>query len=251
MKKFFLATISLFAVFVSYASAQTPTSTLSIKVPILIYHSVRPYYPGITKLVKEFTVPPDVFEDQLKYLHDNGFTPITPDDLTNYLTSGKSLPQKPFMITLDDGWRNQFNYAFPVLKKYNDHAVFYIYSDVIGKKHFLTWDEVKNMANANMIIGGHTKSHPELSKIVDDNALRQEIVGSKKIIEDHLGKTLNDFAYPFGKYNDHVVSMVAQAGYKSARTVVGGNYQSKEALLTLHGIIITGDFNRFVALINK
>ena len=251
MKKVFLATIFLFAVFLPLANAQAPTSTPSIKVPILIYHSVRPYYPGITKLVKEFTVPPDIFEDQLKYLYDNGFAPITPDDLTNNLISGKPLPPKPFIITLDDGWRNQFHYAFPILKKYNDPAVFYIYSNVIDKKNFLTWDEVKTIMNANMIIGDHTKSHLELPKIIDDNVLRQEIVESKKIIEDQIGKTVNDFAYPYGEYNDHVVGIVAQAGYKSARTVVGGNYQTKEVLFTLNGIIITGDFNRFVALINK
>jgi len=251
MKKTFLIPLFIFFTLTSYASAQTATSTLSVKVPILVYHSVRPYYPGITKLVKEFTVPPDIFDDQLKYLRDNGFTPITPNDLTNYLVAGKALPQKPFMITLDDGWRNQFRYAFPILKKYNDPGVFYIYSNVIDKKVFLTWDEVKNMANANMIIGSHTKSHPELPKIVDDKVLRQEIVDSKKIIEAKTGKPVDDFAYPFGEYNDHAVDLVVQAGYKSARGVHGCVQQSKEILFTLCGIIVTGDFNRFVALINQ
>ncbi len=250
MKKIFLATIFTFAVFISGANAQTPTLTPPIKVPILVYHSVRPYYPGITKLVKEFTVPPDIFNEQLKYLRDNGFTPITPDDLTNYLISGKSLPLKPFMINLDDGWQNQFRYAFPILKKYNYPAVFYIYSDVIDKKVFMTWDEIKIMTNSKMIIGGHTKSHPELPKITDDAVLRQEIIDSKKIIEAKIGRTVNDFAYPFGAYNDRSVDLVTQT-YKSARGVQGCAQQSKERLFTLCGIIVTGDFNRFVALINK
>lgn len=97
---------------VGIAGAQTATSTSTsstkIKVLILTYHSVRPYYPGITNLVKEYTVPPDIFDDQMKYMKDNGFTAIAPDDLVNYFVSGKMLPPKPFMITLDDGWENQF-----------------------------------------------------------------------------------------------------------------------------------------------
>ncbi len=249
MKEFFI-TIFLLIVLVSPLHAQTPTPTASIRVPILTYHSVRPYYPGITKLVKEFTVPPDIFDDQLKYLRDNGFTAITPDDLTDSLTSGKALPPKPFMINLDDGWLNQFRYAFPILKKYHYPAVFYIYSNVIDKKVFLTWNQVRILANANMIIGGHTKSHPELPKITSDEA-RKEITGSKKTIESKIGKIVDYFAYPFGEYNGNIVNMAMEAGYKSARAVGECANQSKDKLFTLCGITVTGDFNRFVALVNK
>lgn len=251
MKKAFLFIAFLSITLPGFLHAQAPASTRPIKVPILIYHSVRPYYPGITKLVKEFTVPPDIFDDQLKYLRDNGFTPVTLDGLVAYFNSGTALQQRPVIITLDDGWQNQFRYAFPILKKYNDPAVFYIYSSAIGKKHFLTWDEVKALVNANMIIGGHTKTHPELPKITDQQVLNEEIVNSKKIIEANIGKIINDFAYPFGEYNDHNVDVVMRAGYKSARTVRQGTYQTSDILFTLRGIIVTGDFNRFAALVNE
>lgn len=258
-----LFTLFVVAVTISagYAPAQivaTSTSATAMsasapftRVPILIYHSVRPYYPGITNIVKEYTVPPNIFDDQLRYLRDNGYTPITLDDLTAHFNSNKSLPDQPIIITFDDGWENQYRYAFPIMQKYGYTGIFYIYSNPIDKKVFLKWDEVKTMVDANMVIGDHTKSHPELSKIKDDATLRQEIEDSKKIIEAKIRKPVNDFAYPFGDFNSHTVDIVKQAGYKSARTVFKGTHQTNDIVFTLHGIIVTGDFNRFVSLINE
>lgn len=260
-KRIFLGlSVLILAIFAGYSRAQvyitsisstTATSTSFARVPILIYHSVRPYYPGITKLVKEYTVPPDIFDDQLKYLRDNGYTPITLDDLTTHFNFNMPLPERPVIITLDDGWENQYRYAFPIMKKYGYTGIFYIYSNPIDKKVFLKWDEVKAMVAANMVIGGHTKSHPELSKIKDDVTLKQEIEDSKKIIEGKIKKPVNDFAYPFGDFNSHTVAIVRQAGYKSARTVFKGTHQTSDIVFTLHGIIVTGDFNRFVSLVNE
>ena len=263
MKKIFilaipLATIPMCATCWSVASAQTlatpaasATTAGKVKIPILIYHSVRPYYPGITDLVKEYTVPPDMFDEQLKYLRDNGFTPVLPDDVVNHFTKGAPLPPKPFMITLDDGWGNQFRYAFPILEKYNDPAVFYVYTHAIGHKVFLSWHQVKKLQAARMIIGGHTASHPELPKVTDIATLNEEIIRSKETTEAELGRTIGTFAYPFGEYNQQDINVVEQAGYSSARTVAGCVYQSPNSLFTLCGVIITGDFNRFVAIVNR
>ena len=257
MKKlYFLAAIVAVAL-VGFARAQITTSTPAqsaqgkIKIPILTYHSVRPYYPGITNLVKEYTVPPDVFDEQLNYLKTNGFTAVTPDDVVRYFNSGTPLPPKPYMITFDDGWENQFRYAFPIVQKYNVPAVFYIYSNVINKRVFMTWDQIKGMGKMNMIIGDHTASHPQLPKVTSDASLQGEIAGSKKIIEAQIGKTIDTFAYPYGAYNAADVNDVKQAGYTSARALNECVYQSQDILFTLCGVIITGDFNRFVSIVNR
>ncbi len=228
----------------------TNTSVRSVRVPTLVYHSVRPYYPEITAQVKEFTVPPEIFDEQVKYLLDNGYTPITMDDLVQYLQTGKTLPNRPVMITFDDGWENQYVYAFPILQKYKTPAVFYVYARAIGVKHFLTWNQLKVMAVAGMEIASHTYSHPELPKVTNVIAMSREIYTSKKVIEDNMGRKIKDFAYPFGEYNDHVIDVV-KGGYQSARTVHSGNEQKADEMFTLHGTIITGDFNRFVSLVNK
>ena len=235
----------------SASSSTVATTTRAIRVPTLVYHSVRPYYPEITDQVKEFTVPPDIFDEQLKYLEDNGYTAITMDDLAQYLTSGKTLPAKPVMLTFDDGWQNQFVYAFPILQKHHMPAVFYVYARAIGKKHFLTWNQLKAMVKGGMEIAGHTYSHPELPKVLDGLAMSREIFGSKQILSDTMGGlAVKDFAYPFGEYDDRVVNF-AKGAYQTARTVHAGNIQTSDSLYTLHGTIITGDFNRFVALVNK
>ncbi len=220
-------------------------------VPILIYHSVRPYYPGITNLVKEYTVPPDIFEDQLKYLRDNGYTPVTLDNLSHFFADGTSLPPKPVMITLDDGWENQYVYAFPLLKKYKFPGIFYVYPGAIGKKHFLTYPEIKEMIAGGMFIADHTQTHPELTKISQTLELKKEIVDSREILEKELGVPIRDFAYPFGAYNYQCIKMVMQSGYRTARTVHGGLVENSLAPYTIDGIIITGDFNRFVSWVNK
>lgn len=229
----------------------TPSIERSARIPILIYHSVRPYYPGITNLVKEFTVPPDIFDNQMKYLATNGFTVITFDELSDYFQNAKPLPPKPVMVTLDDGWENQYIYAFPILKKYKYRGIFYIYPGAVGKKHFLLWPEVKEMLAGNMVIADHTLSHPQLPKITSLEILKKEILGSKQIIEKQLNSSVKDFAYPFGAFNDQNIRIVKEAGYRSGRTVHAGVKADSSAPYTIDGIIITGDFNRFVSFVNK
>lgn len=229
----------------------TPTTQHIAHIPVLIYHGIRPYYPGITNLVKEFTVPPDVFDEQMKYLRDNGFTVVTFDNVWAYFQTGAPLPAKPVIITLDDGWENQYTYAYPILKKYKYSGIFYVYPNAIGVKHFLTWPELKEMAAGNMIIADHTQSHPELPKITDPVLLKKEIAGSKEVLERELGISVKDFAYPFGAYNNQDIQIVKDAGYRTARTVHTGTTADSGAPYTIDGIIITGDFNRFVSLVNK
>ncbi len=102
-----------------------------------------------------------------------------------------------------------------------------------------------------MVIADHTQSHPELPKITDPTLLKKEIAGSKDIIEKELGIRVMDFAYPFGQYNDQSVQTVKESGYRTGRTVHSGVKADSAAPYTLDGIIITGDFNRFVSLVNK
>lgn len=239
------------------AFAQSSTPAVSgagnrvAHIPILIYHSVRPYYPGITNMVKEFTVPPDIFDEQMKYLIDNGFTPVTFDEVSNYFSNGTPLPARPVMITLDDGWENQYIYAYPILRKYHIKAVFYVYPGAVGVKHFLTWAELQDMVRGGMEIEDHTQTHPQLPKIKDSAALQKEISGSRSILESKLGITVKDFAYPFGAYNEQDVAVVRQNGYRTGRTVHSGLTADANAPYTIDGIIITGDFNRFVSWVNK
>jgi peptidoglycan/xylan/chitin deacetylase (PgdA/CDA1 family) len=208
-------------------------------VPILVYHSVRPYIPADTTAVRRYIATPVTLETELSWLKANGFSSITFDDLARHLTQGASLPAKPVIISFDDDWESQYSYALPLLKKYGFTATFYIWVVVVGMKHHMTWDEVKELDAAGMQIGCHTLTHPYLQRIRNDDTLRREIIGAKQKLEQHIGKPVTSFAYPFGQYNERVVSIVREAGFTSARSTWPGVVHSSDGLFSLTGLIRT------------
>ena len=221
----------------------------SIKVPILIYHSVRPHSAGETAMQLHYEVAPDAFESQLKYLRDNGYTVISLEYLVESLSDNITLPPKSIVITFDDGWKNQYGYAFPLLKKYADTATFFITSDYVGGGYFLTWDQIRVMDNSGMTIGGHTRTHPYLVSVKDPAVLKNEITGSKLLIEKQIGHSIDLFAYPYGHYNDTVIQAVKDAGFRSARSTYKGVFHTSADLYTLKGLEVTDDMKAFASSI--
>ena len=205
------------------ASHITPTTT-KIDLPILVYHIVRPSYPNDSEAVKALALTPETFDAQMLYLDKAGYHVVSFSDLENYFQNGKPLPAKPIIISFDDGWSDQFMYAFPILKKYHFTATFFVFTNSIGRRGFLTWDELHELLAAGMTIGSHSRSHPYLTRIDDLSGLWDEIYTSKQILEKNLGVSINEFAYPFGMYNVAIMEMVTKAGYRSGR----GDYYSGE-----------------------
>jgi peptidoglycan/xylan/chitin deacetylase (PgdA/CDA1 family) len=218
----------------------------SVKIPIFIYHSVRPHIAGESMMQEAYDISPELLEQQLKYLKDNGYTAITLDQLVTDIEMGTTSNSKPVVLTFDDGWENQYKNAFPLLKKYHMTATFFIYTNPIGTLHYLTWDEIKEMDAAGMTIGDHTLSHPYLKKLSIDQ-LTKEVTQSKTIIEKHLGKPVVHFASPFGYSNPNIMAVVKAAGYNTARTTYKGTYHTKEELFKLRGVLVTDSFDYFVA----
>jgi peptidoglycan/xylan/chitin deacetylase (PgdA/CDA1 family) len=218
----------------------------SIKVPVLIYHSVRPHTPGQTVMQQRYDVAPDIFENQLKYMKDKGYTVISLDYLADALSKNIVLPPRSVVITFDDGWYNQYTYAFPLLKKYDATATFFIISDYVGGNSFLTWDQIRAMDNSGMTIGGHTRTHPYLIDITDPKVLQNEITGSKQIIEKEIGHKIDLFSYPYGHYSDQTIQAVKDAGYRMARSTYKGVYHTNADLYTLKGMEVTDDMKAFM-----
>jgi peptidoglycan/xylan/chitin deacetylase (PgdA/CDA1 family) len=203
-------------------------------VPILVYHIVRPQYDSDSASVRALALTPETFDAELAHLQESGYHVIGFRDLELYLASSTPLPGKPIIISFDDGWRDQFQYAFPILQKYHDTATFFVFTRAVGRPAFITWDQLRLMVSSGMTIGDHSLSHPYLTKVADPVKLWSEISGSKAELERQLGQPVTEFAYPFGQYNPDIVALVKQAGFSSARgDLWTGSTQSTENLYAL------------------
>jgi peptidoglycan/xylan/chitin deacetylase (PgdA/CDA1 family) len=211
----------------------------SVDLPILVYHHVRP---GSTSAL---FVSPEEFDKQLKYLQDNGFHTISFGDLADSLEKGKPLPPHPVIISLDDGWENQFEYGFPILQKYHDTATFYVVTNYLDQGNFMTTEQLKTLVAAGMTIGCHTRSHPNLTSLGRERA-GDEIAEAKAILEAD-GFEIDTFAYPYGAYNKRVVDMVENAGFRSARTTDAGVRATADKLGTLPGMTFQTFMNSYAS----
>ena len=223
---------------------ETPPDQVSV--PILIYHSIRPYRTEDLGGVRKYITTPEALDEEFAYLKESGHESISLDDLRQHLESGKPLPEKPVIICFDDGPETQYVYALPLLKKHSFTATFFLFTNAIGRKHYLSWDQVLELSADGMQIGCHSMFHPYLTRITDEKQLWREIAGSKEVLEAHLGKPVTTFAYPFGQYNDQVVELVKQAGYTCARGTYPGIIHSREDLFTLTGLIRTATLKSLV-----
>ena len=191
-------------------------------VPILLYHHIGSLPADASRAQRRWTLTPKKFDDQMRWIAKHGFHPITVVQLNDYLKRGLSLPAKPIIISFDDGWKDQYSAAFPILKKYNFLATFFIITDSVGHSAYMNWSEVSKLSDSGMDIESHSRTHERLSILSPKEAWR-EIDGSKRILESHLHKPVTVFAYPFGSYDDKVIAMVEEAGYDTAITVNGLN----------------------------
>ena len=201
---------------VRIAGAIKPVS--SALVPILMYHSVRPIdFKTSNAFVSSLTLPPAEFERELVYLKSRGFTSITMRDLALHLRGELDLPSKPVILTFDDGFMNDYQYALPLLKTYGFTGTFFIITGFVGKAEYMTWDQVIDLERSGMEIGSHTITHPDLTTLTP--AVRdQQLSMAKQTLEEKLGVQITSLSYPGGAYNAAVAAAASRAGYETAVT---------------------------------
>lgn len=178
-----------------------------LQMPILMYHYIREYSDQNDKIGTNLSVSPENFAKQLDLIKEEGYTTITFEDL-----SKNNIPEKPIILTFDDGYGDFYSNAFPELKKREMKAVSYIIFNKIDVANYLTIDQIKELSSYGIEIGSHTLSHPDLSKL-DDAKAEKEIIESKKNIEKILNKKIISFCYPSGKYSNSTENIVKNAGY--------------------------------------
>ncbi|MHB1653392.1 MAG: polysaccharide deacetylase family protein [Desulfitobacteriaceae bacterium] len=191
-----------------------PAKSISA-LPILYYHSVM-IEPG-----NELRMPPKQFTEQMSYLAKHGYHSITPEQLEQFYSGQGVLPDKPFLLTFDDGYVDNYTNALPVLQKYGFTALVFVVSSYIDGSGFLSDDQLRSLVAAGWTIGGHTVNHAHLTKLNPASQIK-ELRDSKQYLEKKLGVPVHYFAYPFGEYNTELKKLLHEEGYRLAFTTERG-----------------------------
>jgi len=210
-----------------------------IVVPILMYHRINVPSPSSPPMTRRLTVHPAVFARQMTWLKRHSYRAVTQRELFEALICGRPLGPKPIMVTFDDGYRDAFFKASPVLARLDMHATAYVISARIsnGDPSFLTWGQLRRLERRGIEVGSHTVSHRDLTSL-SDGAAFEELVSSRKRLERGLGHRVPWLAYPFGAYDARIESLARRAGYVLAMTTEWGSRQSARRPLALRRLRI-------------
>ena len=199
---------------------------------VLMYHSI-----GYEKN-NDLKIPKEQFKEQMKYLKNNGYNTLTIKEFYDFLTVNKPIPEKSLLITFDDGYLDNYKYAFPILKEYGLRATFFIVTNTIDKdSNCLNSAQLKEMDFYGMDIQSHTLNHEELNKLSYERQLKT-LKDSKEKLEELLGKNVYSIAYPYGKYNENTIKAANTSGYKLGFTTGGRVVNKNTGIYKLRRIYV-------------
>ncbi len=227
-----------------YDYPQTPQEKGTVRIPILNYHHIAPLTGKIGQ--DAYFVSPEMFEKQMEYLYKKGYKTLTPEEFFEQLKKGENPAQKSVMITFDDGNIDCYKNAFPVLKKYNMTAVFYI----VSKKSGISVANLKEMSEAGMSIHSHSATHIDLRFINDNETLYSEIVSSKNWISSVTGKAIISFSYPGCGSSPLVISTLKENNYQfavSCGKTIDHKYTNRFTLSRIH---VYNNFENFKKILS-
>ena len=200
--------------------------------PVLLYHKIDTPTPDV-KIRGAFTAPRK-FERQMTWLKKHGWTFFQASELLRHFADHGRFPDKGIAVTFDDGWKDNYIHAFPILKSLGIKATVFLVPACVGKitdlvtaegegpREHLSVDQIREMADAGVEFGSHSLSH-QLMNAVDDETARAEIFDSKRAIEEMLQRPCTSFAYPAGFFTETSKAMVKEAGYLGGFTTVYGD----------------------------
>src|SRR6266581_2268228 len=222
-------------------SVTKPVVDQTAQTIIFCYHRLvdKVRYPGTE-------ITPPMFEAQMKELKDRGITVISLQDLLAWKRGDKNIPPRCAVISFDDGWKSQYEVAWPIMKKFGYTFTMFIYTEGVSGGSLagaqaITWEQLADMRDNGIDIQAHTATHQDLReghrifipspggkrtpKVLHgaeyEQWLQNEVVGCKQLLEQRLGIRVNCFAVPFGNYNDQVKGVARNAGYEAMFTVYG------------------------------
>lgn len=206
--------------------------------PIIMYHSVRPNAAPGNRLV----VSPETFERQMRFLKEHRYKVLPLESIATLIGAKKRIPPKALAITFDDGYKDNYIYAFPILKKYSLPATVFVIVEEVGRADRLSWDEIKEMQDTGIItFGSHAVGPEPLVNIKSAQDLKKQIFDSKGILEEKLGRKIYAFSYPEGRFNDRIKQLVKACGYKLAVATNPGKKFANDDIFALKRLRISQD----------
>lgn len=212
-------------------------------VPIILYHNFAYNFHPSQDLMN---TAPDTFEAHMVALKEAGYHTISYDQYYDYITQGTPLPEKPIIITMDDGYTSNYKYAYPILKKLDMCATIFVVTSRMGSSdtvypHF-TWEQAAEMEKSGVIsIESHTDTHGNMS-LLPETEIVEEFRRSKFEIERNLGKECSVLAFPYGEFLGNAIDLALQAGYKIINKVGDeGTNRKEDGLYPLKRISVGGN----------
>ncbi len=193
----------------------------AVELPIVMYHHVGHLPPKPDAIRRDLTVSPAEFEKQLQHFKAQAIETVDLDAVMDHLAGRATLPPKAVALTFDDGYDDNFEFAFPLLKQYGMTGTFFVTTGFIEKPGYVSWNQLKEMAARGMSIQAHSVDHSDLTA-VSPAQLNRQLTEPKQTLEEGLGVAVRFLAYPAGKFNRGVIQATRNAGYQAAVTVQHG-----------------------------
>lgn len=185
-------------------------------VSVLMYHMIG------SEKGNDAIMSADNLRWQLEYLRDNGYHPITMQELCDYVTKQAPLPSKPVCLTFDDGYEDNYTIVYPMMKEFGFPWTVFVITGDVGRPNRMTWEQLNEMADSRAVtIASHTVTHPRLHNLPPEE-VRREIAGAQQALKEHLGIDNPWIAYPYGDYDETVDGIAREAGIRLAVTTDAG-----------------------------
>jgi peptidoglycan/xylan/chitin deacetylase (PgdA/CDA1 family) len=215
---------------------------------ILLYHHMAPLdciprdEAGDTDEGWRFNHSPEAFEFQLMELQRRGYRFVSLNQLIDEIRATGNESKDSVVITFDDGWIDNYTFAFPILKKLQIPATFFIVTRGLRENRpdstRMNLEQLRELSAHGMTIGSHTRTHPDLTTI-SSAAAAEEIAGSKADLQKALGVSVDFLAYPGGGFNSRVADLAREAGYRAACSVLGPKTNDQSSLYWLYRDLLT------------
>lgn len=183
-------------------------------IPVLMYHKI-----GDDK-DNDAVIREDLFREQMKFLKDNGYNPLTMDQLYEYVVNGAAVPEKPVVLTFDDGYADTYSIVYPLMKEYGFAATVFINPGDVGTR--LTWDQIREMHKNGITISNHGFQHIEMGQLSEAKQI-ENITKAQEALAKEVGIKNNPwFCYPYGDKNEFTDAATKKAGIKMSMAMKSG-----------------------------